>query len=136
MTFGVAADTACPEGCWAFLRTLLTAEGQRALTADGQGMSIRRDLLAEQAARAADMDGQMLDYYAQTYGATEADIQAAVDRAVEAVETASAAAPDDSWTVANIICQEAAGYFDGQASADDVVRAVQNRVGLYLAEQS
>lgn len=136
LTFAVAADAANPDGCWAFLRTLLTEESQRALTAEGMALPLRRDLLAEQAAQAADLDPQVLDYYMQTYGVTEEDIRAAVDRAVQAIETASAAASDDSWTVAGIVSEEAAGYFAGQGTIDEAVQAVQSRVGLYLAEQS
>ena len=36
--------------------------------------------------------------------------------------------------ILEIVLEEAAGYFEGQKSADEVCKSIQNRITMYLAE--
>ena len=51
------------------------------------------------------------------------------------VDGASISGSYDS-DIMDIITEEAGAFFSGDKSADDVVKLIQNRVGIYLGETS
>jgi hypothetical protein len=66
----------------------------------------------------------------KNYGFMKAD----VDKILAAIHTIRTIYRGN-WTIADIISEEAAGYLSGQKSADDVADIIENRIGIYLAEQ-
>ncbi len=70
--------------------------------------------------------GEMVEFYAMT--------QAQYDQLLALIDSASGAASYD-MNINNIITEEAGAYFAGEKSVQDTAAAINNRVGLYVAEQ-
>lgn len=61
--------------------------------------------------------------------------QEEVDQVMELIEAARPVAADND-EVLSIINEEAAAYFKGQKSVDDVVNIIQSRINIYVSENS
>ena len=73
------------------------------------------------------------DYAGDEWILVYAATQAQVDAVVQLVESACNRA-EPHWAIQNIINEEAAAYFAGQADLDRTVEKIQNRVSLLLQE--
>ena len=104
-----------PEACWQFVRQFLLEDVQAYTTlAD---LPVRRDVR---------------DLYAlEGYEDGAAAVAAILDGPMTVYRDASRAS-----AVLDIVQDETAAYFAGTVTAEDAAAALQNRVGLYLAEQS
>ncbi len=58
-----------------------------------------------------------------------------VDQAISLINEATTVTEDYS-PIPNIVADEAQAYFSGDKSAEDVAKVIQNRVSIYLSEQS
>ena len=65
------------------------------------------------------------------WGEFEVEIQPATQEDVYNTTAVSGAVSDD---ITNIINEEAAAYFSGQKSAEDVAKIIQSRMQVYLSE--
>ena len=72
------------------------------------------------------MGGEVIEFYAVT--------QAQYDQLIALMDQASGVTSYDE-NVFNIISEETGAFFEGQRSAQDTAAAINNRVGLYVAEQ-
>ncbi len=135
-----------PDAAWQFLRTFLLPEFQDNLSL---ALPLRRDALRAQAdAAAAPIDRmeelgyyppylqnmqltkqQQQDYWLQ--GCQTGDI----DALLAAIEDASTLYLYD-YTVTDILAEEAEAFYNGQRSAEDAAKIIQDRVQTYLDEQS
>lgn len=70
--------------------------------------------------------GEMVEFYAMT--------QAQYDQLLALIDSASGTTSYD-MNINNIITEEAGAYFAGEKSVQDTAAAINNRVGLYVAEQ-
>lgn len=71
------------------------------------------------------------DWEAEIYAATPEQIQMIRDL----IDSASASTNNDE-TILKIINEEAAAYFEGQKSAQEVASVIQSRVQTYVSENS
>ncbi|MBR5094167.1 MAG: extracellular solute-binding protein [Oscillospiraceae bacterium] len=155
---GYAMSAACADkdAAWEFLRSFLTAEHQR-----GQYMlPLRRDVLQEELAEEmridyekdeeghyrldengeripisrggmgmADENGNVVQF--EYYGLS----QEQADRFLAMLDGADKTVQFD-MKIYGIVKEEAAAFFAGQKSAEEVAKLIQSKVGLYLSEQS
>lgn len=151
-----AITTKCdnPDGAWEFIESMLQYEPQPEWRSM-HNFPVRRDMLEETFERAMKEEGQydengeiMLDENGDpmirpkttwNYDGWETEIYAATPEQVQAVRNLidnSTAATSNDQTILNIINEEAAAYFEGQKSAQEVVGVIQSRVQTYVSENS
>lgn len=152
--YAITTKSSNPDGAWAFIESLLQYEP---LPEFGHmyGFPIRKDMLEENFEAAMKEDGVydengeiMLDDNGEPmispkttwgYDDWEAEIYAATPEQVQMVrdliDSAVAGSGNDE-TILNIINEEAAGYFEGQRSAQEVAGIIQSRVQTYVSENS
>ena len=138
---GISQQTQHPDACWAFLKMALESS-DRELSQSGIGFSVNRDVLAETMHRLtlpADDPNTLVEQY--SYGINNETVevelepltQAEADALLHLIETATCAMVD-AETIA-IVQEEAAAFFSGDKTAQQVAEIIQNRVQLHLWEQ-
>lgn len=134
---GISNSCKDVDGAWQFLRTFYlpkkSSDGDSDYT---YGFSIRKDDFEKycQNAMKADSDGGST----WGWGEFEVEIQPAtqedVDQVKDLVYNTTAVSGAVSDDITNIINEEAAAYFSGQKSAEDVAKIIQSRMQVYLSE--
>lgn len=156
LSSGYAMSASCrnKEAAWSFLRTFLTADYQR----EQYGLPLRRDVLDEKIKAAAieyekdehgeyrldeegnripvsrggmgmsDEFGNMVEF--QLYGLTDEQ----VSKFLHVIETVDKSV-DLNSRVYSIVKEEAAAFFAGQKTEQEVAKLIQTKVSLYLGEQ-
>ena len=146
----VAAEN--KEGAWAFLEYLVSEEYQQPMppnyisgnaTLLGSCFPARKDALER--GLQANIDyvadpNEMQHYHRNEYtnentaegfeGFTEEDKQSILSM----INMSYRSAFDNDHVLLNILTEETEAFFQGQKSAEDVAKVIQNRVSLYLAE--
>lgn len=152
--YGITTKCSDPDGAWEFIESMLQYEPQP----EWGGMRnfpIRRDMLEETFESAMkengmyDENGEIMldengdpmirpkttwgydDWQAEIYAATPEQVQVVKDL----IDNASAATNNDQ-TILDIINEEAAAYFEGQKSAQEVAGVIQSRIQTYVSENS
>lgn len=150
-----AITTKCsdPDGAWTFIESLLQYEPMPEWGRNR--FSIRKDMLEEGFEKAMtdevvldengepalDENGEVIinpkttwgydDWSVEIYAATPEQVQMVRDL----IDNATAATNSDQ-TILSIISEEAAPYFEGQKSAQEVADVIQSRVQTYVSENS
>ena len=121
---GIAANATDIEGCWTFLRYLLSQEAQEMMIAL-DGIPIRRDMFDEQIETLRELCTEGLF--------TEAMVEAAA----EAASGKGICLRSSSMLtqLSDIAVEEAENYFNGDKSAEEVSAMIQSRASIYIAEQ-
>ena len=141
-SYAISAKSAYKDVAWEFVRYYLTDEYQTNDTIGG--MPVNRDAFLKMAQRAMekpyyiDEQGQKVEYDDIYYLNDEQIVlpqltQEQVDQAVAFVEGIRRTTYQND-SVVQIINEELPAFFDGQKSAEDVAKLIQNRVQLYLDE--
>lgn len=124
----IFAGSAHKEGAWEFLESLFKEENQKYHPMGNPGIPIRRSVLEKM------KEEEWMDVRCKV-GDELLTMSEAEYRIIENViyngEFVPARINDDIW---NIIEEEAAAYFAGDKSAEEVAHIIQSRVGLLLAE--
>lgn len=152
--YGITTKCSDPDGAWEFIESMLQYEPQPKW-GGMRNFPIRRDMLEETFEDAMkengvyDENGEIMldengdpmirpkttwgydDWEAEIYAATPEQVQAVKDL----IDHASAATNNDQ-TILNIINEEAAAYFEGQKSAQEVAGVIQSRIQTYVSENS
>lgn len=131
---GLAMSAACvdTDAAWSFIRQLLTEDCQSG-SARMTGLPTNRVALE---ARLEAETGSNAVYYYQDY-ACEADFTEEDASLILAVcEDAIPAPGTDSAQVQRLVDEEASRFFAGECTAADCAAVVQDRVSVYLEEQS
>ena len=138
-SIGIVDKESGSDGCWAFLKSLLTEENQRNLTATIGGDSFRENpilssLLDEyiETSTKGIQPGQMIDMFDREAKPVTAE-QAKEYR--ELIDGITMIRQNDS-EITSIILEEAAAYFKGQKTSEEVVSLIQNRVQTLVYERS
>ncbi|MDE7223339.1 MAG: extracellular solute-binding protein [Acetatifactor sp.] len=151
--YAITTKSSNPDGAWAFIESLLQYEP---LPEWGRNrFSIRKDMLEEGFEKAMtdevildengepalDENGEVIinpkttwsydDWSVEIYAATQEQVQMVRDLIDSAV-----AASNSDQTILSIISEEAAAYFEGQKSAQEVAGVIQSRVQTYVSENS
>ncbi len=146
---GISANSEYKDGAWAFVESTLAKKEDTyswmfpsrkdeldALFAEAMEPEYQRDANGE---IMYDEEGNALQYPKTTWGYDdwEAEIYAASQEEVNEIKAMIEMARPVSGadqTIFNIICEEAASYFKGQKSAQDVANIIQSRVEVYVSE--
>ena len=121
---GIASNAANIDGCWTFLRYLLSKEAQEAIAAF-DGIPILCDVFDAQLETLRELCSEGLF--------TEAMVEAAA-------ETASGGgvcirSSSMLTQLSGIAVEEAESYFSGDKSAEETAAMIQSRASLYMSEQ-
>lgn len=152
-SYGMNAKSSHKEGAWAFLESTLSESGANRMFSNG--LPTRKEKMeatieeALQVTYVTDENGEPMldeqgnqireskggwssnDFSVEYYGAT----QEQVDAIMALIDVAKPAAENDSQ-ILNIVTEEAAPYFEGQKTLDEVVNIIQSRVQIYVSENS
>lgn len=152
--YAITTKSSNPDGAWAFIESMLQYEPQPEWGRMSR-FPIRKDMLEELFEKAMteevimdengdpmlDENGEVMiqpkttwgydDWTVEIYAATPEQVQAVRDL----IDSATVAGGSDA-TILNIINEEAAGYFEGQKSAQEVAGVIQSRVQTYVSENS
>lgn len=137
---GVAITTACQDvdAAWSFLRMLLSEDYQTETSTVSSGFPSNRHAFEAEMKRDMDADTFNLQYYTDA-GGTEFQshvvTQAEYEQFMRLYESCGGLSVTNYGTL-EIILAEVAPFFDGQKTAEEVAALIQNRVGLYVMEQS
>ncbi len=129
---GISNNCKDIDGAWQFVRTLF-------LPGDSEdssyGFSVRKDEFDKYCQDAMSDKNVVTSYQ---WGDVTVDIQPAtqedVDQVKDLVDGTTAVNGAVSSDITNIISEEAAAYFSGQKSAEDVAKIIQSRMQVYLSE--
>jgi ABC-type glycerol-3-phosphate transport system substrate-binding protein len=131
------ADTS--EGCWAFLKSLLSEENQRNLTATMNGDSFRSNpilssLLDEYIETSTEgiQPGQEIGMFDQESKPVTAEQAKEYRDLINGITMIS----EDDREITSIILEESAAYLAGQKTSEEVVSLIQNRVQTLVYERS
>ncbi len=144
---GVAITTKCAdkEGAWSFVRTLLTEEYQSSnnVYSFPTNKTAFDKKLAEAMKKTYTTDpvtGEQVEESKGSWGwdsfVTEiyAVTQEQADRIVALIDSVSSVVNFDE-NILDVVKEEAASYFSGAKSAEEVAKLIQSRVNIYVNEQ-
>lgn len=141
--YAISAKSDKADGAWEFIKYFLTEEYQGEIEYD---LPVRKSCLEKLAAVAMekpyyeDENGEKVEYD-DTYWIGNEEIiippmtREEVDAALEFVYSVNRKVSHND-DINNIIMEEAASYFEGQKSAEDVAKIIQSRAQLYISENS
>ncbi len=145
MEIAITSKAANPDGAWEFIKYFLSDEYQDMYSnRDSYGFPIKKSSLQKKAEAAKERpywedDEGNKEYYDTNYWFGETQIKLDVNtdednqRIFDIIDNATAVGRYDD-DITNIITEEAAPFFEGQKSADEVAEIIQNRVSNYIAE--
>ncbi len=141
--FAVSAQTKYPEECWKLIRQLYLDEYQDSIEYDFPIRKDKFDALAKKSMEKESwVDDDGVKHYEEEYywiGDTQIEVkplsQQDVDTVKDFVESLSLTySPNQE--VSNIVNEEAAAYFKGQKTAQEVAEIIQSRVSIFVNENS
>ncbi|MBQ7955857.1 MAG: extracellular solute-binding protein [Lachnospiraceae bacterium] len=138
--YAISAQSPNKEGAWEFMRYYYTDEYQESL----YEMSINKDIWMEKAMEATekpsweDENGQIhYDEYISWLGGQEIILEPLTKAQVEEIfDYVSSVTQTYSYDqdLVDIINEEAAPFFEGEKSVDEVAKIIQGRIQLYVDE--
>jgi len=134
----VNANSEQKDAAWAFISMFLNSLNYTELTSTyPTNKDVCRTIMAQALAKAQEPEQKKLweqngDFYNTNYGEYELT-EARVKELTEAIESAKFL-PSRTDPILKIILEEAAYYFDGSKSIEEVIAVINNRVKLYLKE--
>lgn len=149
-SMGLASKSKNKEGAWEFMQILLSQDYQDSFISShgGYGFPIRKDSLEKQFEQDMtpeyfeDENGNKVENPKTTWGWDDfqMEIMAATQEEVDAVKRLIESAEKISGSVdeqlMNIITEESEPFFKGQKTAKDVAGIIQNRIQIYVNENS
>ena len=128
ISVGISAYSDCPDEAWDFVAFLLSAESQSTLSGSHWGgICIHRE---------SERDGLLLEIEEYRAGKRSSDDPVSedqIDRFIALIEKIDTSIHTDP-TIVEIVAEEAPAFFNGQKSADEVCRIIQDRAGRVVAE--
>ena len=148
---GLSSKSKHKEGAWEFMQRLLSEEYQDSMLSEhgnSFGFPVKKSALEKQFELDMtpdyfeDEDGNKTENAKTSWGWDDfqMDIMAATQEEVDAVRSLIESAEKVSGSVdeqlVNIITEESEPFFKGQKSAADVAGIIQNRIQIYVNENS
>lgn len=149
-SMALSAKSKHKDGAWEFIKVLLSEDYQSGLVHEhgGWGFPIKKTALDKQftqdmtAEYYEDENGKKVEQMKTSWGYDDfnIDIYAAKQEEVDAVKAVIASAERCANAVneelTNIITEETAAFFKGQKSAKETADIIQNRIQIYVKENS
>lgn len=149
-SYAMSSSCRSKEAAWEFLRTFLTEEYQL----NGYSLPTNKNAFEKQLAEAMEVDyvrdangNYLLDENGERIpqskgmvsdGMTTSEIYATTPRQAEQLREAISSATkmiDYDTSIIDIVTEEAAAFFAGQKSAEEVTKLIQSKASLYINEQ-
>ncbi len=128
ISVGISAYSECPDEAWDFVSFMLSPESQSSLSGvHWGGICLHKE--SEKAGLLRELEEYRDGKRQSDSPASESQIEAFL-ALVERIDTSIHTDP----TIANIVAEEAPAFFNGQKSAEEVSRVIQDRVSRVLAE--
>ena len=140
-SLGISSKCADPDAAWEFVRYYLTDEYQDNITYYIPASMSRFDEIAEGATeRPYYMDGDEKVYYDDTYylNGVEIVLDPLTEEEIGEVKAFVLSVKKSSGSINDleeIILEEAAAYFEGQKTAEEVATIIQSRASIYVNEK-
>jgi hypothetical protein len=119
--FSITASSAQLDGAWQFLRTLLLPDFQKQLGENGMFFSPRKDVFEYRMALEQERNPEISPKEYETAAAL--------------IQGATYCKNNESPAI-SIVKEEASAFFAGDKSPEEVAEIIQNRVSIFLSEQS
>ncbi len=142
VTYSISSKCKYPEAAWSFVKGTLTEESQKSST---WGFPISKSAFDEMAQSAKekpyylDEDGNKVEYSDTYYiGGQEIELEPLTDEEIAEFKEFILSVnklTTEITDIIEIITEEAAPYFEGQKTAEEVVKIIQSRVTIYLNEK-
>lgn len=131
-SFGMCSSTEYPEACWDFLKFILSDDVQRGIVSNF-GIPLDRSILLEQLndSMLSSEDSNSLFYGEDTKPFEQSDVDY-IEYLLQTVNCAAFRYAD----VQDILKEEITIFLSGDKDAEETAKIIQNRVSIYLAEQS
>ena len=120
----IASDTECPDGCWEFMKYLLTDYQEYIHSDEGSVMTLPLRMDSFEAAK---------EKCLTVHGESEETVNKFADMLLNLDRTYRINSLEGG--VVEIVQEEAEAYFNGEKSLDAVVSGIESRANIYLAEQ-
>ncbi len=137
----ISAKSKNQDGAWEFIRTLLSDDYQESV----ENFPVKKSALEAKASQAMVKDETGDSYIMSMVGSVGVGLtipenmgspaQADIDKVNELISSLDSVMKNDS-SVMDIINEEAGAYFDGSKTPEEAADLIQNRVQLYLNENS
>ena len=128
ISVGISAYSECPDEAWDFVSFMLSPESQSSLSGvHWGGICIHKE--SERAGLVREIE----EYRSGKRQSDEPVSEDQIDRFIALIEKLDTSIHTDP-TIANIVAEEAPAFFNGQKSAEEVSRVIQDRVSRVLAE--
>lgn len=122
--FAINSHSKNKEGAAAFLQYLLSEEAQNLIVDIGEAFPVKRNALTAAAKKAKREDDDIA-----TYRMTDSQ-----EQAFWSVLYSAKPKGNQYQAIIDILFEETGGFFEGDRSAEEVAKLIQNRVQLYLDE--
>lgn len=138
----LSAKSSNTEGAWSFVKTMLSDDYQTnnvwSFPITTSALEVKKEK-AKERPHYTDENGEVVYYEDTMYiNGEEMEVPVMTDediaKIMDVINNATGQYRYDE-TVNNIISEEAASFFDGQKTAEDVADLIQNRVQTYIMEQ-
>lgn len=134
LSLAMSAMTEYKDEAWSFISYFLTPDAQADAAADAYSIALDRSVVDDQITQALE-NAETAGYY-MSYGEDMPKLtQADCDRYLSVINAVSSRCISDVSIMA-VITEEAAQYFNGQKSAEEVASSIQNRVQLIVDERN
>ena len=143
ITMGISAAAADPELAWNFISNFLKEETQKTISFNTNAFPVNRNAFKTNCQTELDVNKEMLDSIAEDFkkGLAKEDpseymkmTSEQLDMLTAALEkvTQSSGFDSDVWA---IVAEEAAGFFSGSRTVEDVCKNIQNRASKIVQER-
>ncbi|MBO4687146.1 MAG: extracellular solute-binding protein [Clostridiales bacterium] len=144
LSMAITSTSADPELAWDFIRSLLSEDAQQTMSFNSNYLPVNRNAFLENCRREIESNENYLkelEEMSQIDSAKTGDLSRYTRLSDETTEDLSALissvtqAEAIDTDILNIILEEAAGYFAGQRSVDDICANIQNRATTIMNER-
>ncbi len=139
MSAGICASSSGKEEAWDFIRYLLSIETQKTIAGSGGGFPVQRQAFSEHIKTRMNQYESRLEGKSGSEGdmkilAILSEKEKVLDGLSDLMARVNSQISSDPF-IQNIIKEEAAAYFSGQKSAEEVSRIIQNRAMTIVLER-
>ncbi len=141
ITMSITTSAANPNQAWEFIRFFLNEDIQQDLCFNMDKLPVNKKAFDSKCKTEIEVSEQALESYKKNHGNSADDdympyvlTQQDKDKLASLIASVETAQQFDS-DVLNIVLEEAAGFFEGQRSVDDVCKNIQSRASIVVQER-
>ncbi len=133
-SFGICTESASQDGCWEFVKAMLSEDTQTEIAKTSQGIPMLNSVVDAQIAEAKDPPTDYEDYQFSYYSDVPLTDELA-QKYLDMLDNVTKSMYMDE-SVTSIVLEEVPAYFNNQKSAEEVSALIQDRVQTLVNERS